>query len=83
MNANPTSPDLVEAEVNYLLNTGQRPSTYAYPPPPGVPQRSGIPDARRVQIANARNLPEPPTLDANGFERRSRRTAVTDFSDEE
>jgi len=83
MSANLASPDLVEAEVNYLLHTGQRPSNYAYPPPPGVPQRTGIPDPRRVQIANARTLPEPPSLDVHGFERRSRPTAVTDFSDEE
>ena len=70
----------VEAEVNYLLYTGQRPSTYAYVPPPGVPQRTGVPDARRVQIANARELPEPPSLDVHGFELRAHRTALEDFS---
>jgi hypothetical protein len=75
--------DVVEADVNYLLYTGQRPSAYAYPPPPGVPQRTGVPDVRRVQIANARRLAALPTLDANGFERRSHATAVTDFSDEQ
>jgi hypothetical protein len=48
-----------------------------------VPQRTGIPDARRVQITNARQLLEPPTLDVHGFERRSHPTAVTEFSDEE
>lgn len=83
MSSNLASPDLVEAQVNYLLYTGQRPTTYAYPPPPGVPQRTGIPDARRVQIANARQLPEPPTLDSHGFERRSHPTAVADFSQED
>jgi hypothetical protein len=73
-------PDLVEADVNYLLYTGQRPSSYAYPPPPGVPQRTGVPDPRRVQIRNARQLPEPPTLDRNGFELRAHRSAITEFS---
>jgi hypothetical protein len=76
------SPDVVEADVNYLLNNGQRPATYTYPPPPGVPQRSGIVDPRRVRIANARQLAEPPTLDVHGFERRAQPTAVTDFTDE-
>ena len=32
-------PEVVEADVNYLLYTGRRPSSYAYPPPPGVPPR--------------------------------------------
>jgi hypothetical protein len=76
-------PDHVEADVNYLLHDGRRPKTYAYPPPPGVPQRSGLPDVQRVQIANARQLAEPPTLDSYGFERRSQPTAVTDFGDDE
>jgi hypothetical protein len=76
-------PDVVEADLNYLLHDGRRPQTYAYPPPPGIPQRTGIPDVKRVQIANARQLPEPPTLDGWGFERKLHASAVTDFSDEE
>lgn len=83
MISNVVNPDLVEAEVNYLLYNGQRPRTYAYPPPPGVAERTGIPDPQRVQIANARLLAEPPTLDTYGFERRAQPTAVTDFTDEE
>lgn len=77
------TPDVVEADVNYLLYNGQRPSTYAYPPPPGVPQRTGIPDVRRVQIRNARLLPEPATLDSHGFALHAHRTAVTDFASED
>jgi hypothetical protein len=73
-------PERVEAEVNYLLYNGQRPATYTYPPPPGVPERTGIPDPRRVQIANARNLPA--SLDTTGFELRAHRTLVEDFSSE-
>ncbi len=34
-------PAAVEAELNYLLDTGQRPVGCAYPAPPGVPQQSG------------------------------------------
>ena len=77
------TPDLVEADVNYLRHDGRRPASYAYPPPPGVPQRTGIPDVRRVQIANARQLDKPPTLDVYGFELRSHRTEVGDFDSEE
>jgi hypothetical protein len=75
-------PDHVEAEVNYLLFNGVRPSTYAYPPPPGVPARTGEPDKRRVRIENARRLAEPPALDVQGFELRAHHTAVKDFSGE-
>lgn len=82
MSSNLASSEVVEADVNYLLYTGQRPSTYAYPPPPGVPQRSGVPDVRRVQIVNARTLAASPTLDTHGFERRSHATVMTDFADE-
>lgn len=70
--------ELVEAEVNYLLHDGRRPVTYAYPPPAGVPERTGIPDPRRVQIANARLLPEPPTLDVYGFQLGAAHTAFED-----
>ena len=71
----------VEADVNYLLYNGQRPVTYTYPPPPGIPQRSGIPDPRRVQIANARLLPQAPSLDTFGFELHEQATEV-DFASE-
>lgn len=76
-------PASVEADVNYLLYTGQRPVGYAYPPPPGVPQQSGAPLPTRVSIANARALPEPASLDRQGFELRSSPTALTDFSNEQ
>jgi hypothetical protein len=77
-----TVPERVEAEVNYLRYTGERPSSYAYPPPPGVPLRTGEPDVRRIPIENGRRLAEPPSLDVQGFELRAHRTAVTEFSDE-
>ena len=64
------TPDLVEADVNYLRYDGRRPATYAYPPPPGVPERTGLPDVRRVQIADARQLAKPPTLDVYGVTAR-------------
>jgi hypothetical protein len=74
-------PAAVEADLNYLLDTGERPVGYAYPAPPGVPQQSGASLPTRVRIANARRLPEQPSLDREGFELRSAPTAVCDFSD--
>lgn len=76
------APQYVEADVNYILSTGERPSYYAYPPPPGIPQQTGARDVRRVRIEDARRLAEPPSLDVQGFALRSHRTAVEDFGDE-
>ena len=73
----------VEADVNYLLYTGERPVGYAYPAPPGVPQQSGAPLPTRVRIANARALPEAPSLDVQGFELRRAPTELRDFSDQQ
>jgi hypothetical protein len=74
--------DHIEAELNYLHYTGDRPVSYAYPAPPGVPQQSGKPEPRRVRIENGRQHPEPLSLDQNGFELLSHRSQVTDFRDE-
>lgn len=76
------APAAVEADLNYLLYTGQRPVGYAYPAPPGVPQQSGAPLPTRVRIENARALPEPPALDRHGFELRRAPSEFGDFSDE-
>ena len=72
----------VEADLNYLQPNGARPVNYAYPAPPGVPQNSGGVDTRRVSIANARALFDPPQLDTHGFTLASHTSAFTDFSDE-
>jgi len=79
------APAAVEAELNYLVNTGKRPLAFAFEPPAGVPRYSGVPDPRRATIRNAR-LPEYAgelTLDVAGFQLVQHRSAVTDFTDEE
>lgn len=73
----------VDVDLNYLLRTGERPVNYAFTPPPGVPQRTGTLVPTPVRIFNARNEPEPPTLDRQGFEVRAHTTAVQDFADEQ
>lgn len=74
----------VEASLNYLLATGQRPVSYAYEPPAGTPQYSGVNAPQRVVIRNARPLVESHRLglDRSGFEVVAHTSAVTDFSDE-
>src|SRR5688500_14101817 len=74
-------PNPIEAELNYLKYTGQRPVNYAIEAPPGVPQRSGLDDPRRVRIFDARRDAEPPTLDRNGFQLVNHHSAVDNFYD--
>lgn len=77
------SPTVVEADLNYLRNTGKRPVNYTYDPPPGVPRNSGEVDTRRVTVRNAR-LASPPndlSLDRSGFQIVQHRSALDDAAD--
>lgn len=74
----------VEAEVNYLLPNGVKPTAYAYEPPPGVPRRTGEYRTHTVTVSNARLRPPPGglSLDRNGFELHRERAAISDFSND-
>src|SRR4051812_29061741 len=78
----PALSSFIEAELNYLRDTGVRPVNYTFQPPPGIPQRSGELDVRRVRISDARREREAPVLDRNGFQLLAHTSAVRDFSDE-
>jgi hypothetical protein len=75
-------PEFVDALVNYLKPSALRPVNYAGEPPAGLPQRGGEADPRRVRVFNARRARAAPTLDKNGFELHSHRSALIDFGDE-
>lgn len=74
----------VEAELNYLRAGEGRPVSYTFEPPPGVPWTSGVLEARRVTIRDARPLAVAGelSLDKSGFERVAHASALTDFSDD-
>ncbi|HXZ07450.1 MAG TPA: CmcJ/NvfI family oxidoreductase, partial [Paraburkholderia sp.] len=76
-------PVVVEAALNYLVPNGEKPATYAYEPPAGVPLRSGVYRTQQVSVTNARVAPPPGglSLDRNGFELHQHVSALTDFSD--
>lgn len=76
-------PAVVEAALNHLVATGEKPATYAYDPPAGVPQRSGVYRTQRLNIVNARVSPPPGglSLDRNGFELRQHASVLSDFKD--
>ena len=73
--------DQVEGVLTYLVDTGVRPVTYNYEPPPGVPQRTGVYAEHRSPVINGRRRPEHFSLDVQGFELRPHQTAVRDFYD--
>ena len=74
--------DQVEGVLTYLVDTGVRPVSYNYEPPPGVPQRSGIYAEHKMPVVNGRRWPEAAfSLDRQGFLFRHHETSVVDFYD--
>ena len=74
---------VVEAELNYLAPTAERPSYYAYEVPPGVPTSNMIPEPHRLAIRDVRPALASFTLDAHGFAVVQRTSAVRDFADKD
>lgn len=76
-----TPPLAVIGELNYLLDTGERPVSYAYSAPGVTPyERQVSPTA--VHVHNARLLKPAATLDVQGFQKVDHRSAVADLLDE-
>jgi hypothetical protein len=72
----------VETSLNYLVDTGEKPVNYAYPPPPGIPQQSGRYDQHPVPIHNGRDILDQFSLDNQGFMLRCHESTVSNFYDE-
>jgi hypothetical protein len=71
----------VEATLNYLADSSERPVLYIYDPPAGVPRMTGKSEPRSVLIRNAR-LAEESSLDKQGFQLVRHETTVRDFYDQ-
>jgi hypothetical protein len=72
----------VEAVLNYLVDTGEKPAIYLYPPPPGIPQRTGRYTTSLVIIRDGRALLPQLALDKQGFLLQRHETKVVNFYDE-
>ncbi|GAB2919902.1 CmcJ/NvfI family oxidoreductase [Paraburkholderia jirisanensis] len=74
---------MVEADLNYLVPTGERPSRYSSEPSLDVPRQAGTYSAYRMPIFDARVTPPPGglSLHRNGFELHHHSSALEDFSD--
>jgi hypothetical protein len=69
----------VDAQLNYLEDRGQRPTTYTYAPPPGVPSRTGRYAKFPVAIHDGRAIAHELSLDRQGFVLIHQDSAVPDF----
>lgn len=69
----------VEAELNYLAPTRERPRTYTYDPPPNTPQTTAVNISFKVPIRDARPFESKFKLDQHGFELVEHRSTVQDF----
>jgi hypothetical protein len=72
---------MVEASLNYIAASGDKPVYYAYEPPPGIPRQTGRFVPQPVGIRNGRALLNELSLDKQGFELVKHETSVTDFYD--
>lgn len=74
----------VMAELNYLAPGVERPASYTFEPPSGVPWSTGELAPEWVMVHDGRSLAAlgELSLDRSGFAQLSHRSALTDFSDE-
>jgi hypothetical protein len=73
----------VKADLNYLAPTTERPRTYTYDPPAGVPRTTVQNEPHAVQISDARPIIPEASLDEEGFGLVRHHSAVRDFYDDE
>jgi hypothetical protein len=73
----------VAADLVYLAPMTERPHSYTYDPPPGVPRSNTVNEAHRMTVHDARPIAAALSLDREGFELIGHRSAVRDFYDED
>ena len=73
----------VEAELNYLGRTAERPRYYAYETAAGDPPSVMPLEAHRMQIHDLRPIADELSLDIQGFALAEQRSVVRDFWDDD
>jgi hypothetical protein len=71
----------LQATLEYLLPTQEKPFHYMFPPPPDVPWQNASMERRMVSISDARAVRSGLSIDREGFELRHAPSAVRDFRD--
>jgi hypothetical protein len=72
----------VDGVINFAERTAEKPYTYTYKPPAGVPATNIRPVGHTVRIENARPLAPDLGVDVQGIQIIAQRSAVRDFWDE-
>ncbi len=73
----------VVAPLNFLKPMAEKPYSYNYPPPPGVPARTGRQETHEVKVLDARAAADRLSLDREGFVLLRHPTAATNLYDDE
>jgi hypothetical protein len=72
----------VVAPLNFTMPMAEKPYSYNYEPPPGVPVRNTREETHQVSILDARAVHDRLSLEREGFVLVRHPTAATDFYDE-
>ncbi len=72
----------VVAPLNFMEPMAEKPFSYNYEPPPGVPLRNARQETREVTVFDARAVNDKLSLDREGFVLLRHPTAATDLYDE-
>jgi hypothetical protein len=81
-NENITALPFVTADLNYLAPSHDRPRTYTFEPPAGVPKSSIVPEPHSVPVHDVRPIGEKVSLDREGFALVRQKSSVKDFYEE-
>jgi hypothetical protein len=69
----------VKADLNYLAPAQEKPRTYTFDPPEGVPRTTTVNEPHELQITDARSIVSHISLDEEGFGLIEHHSAVSDF----
>ena len=72
----------VVVPLNFMVPMAEKPYSYNYDPPSGVPARNGQMIECKVTVRDARPINDALSLDREGFVLLHHQTAVTDLYDE-
>jgi len=70
---------VIEASLNYIVPTAEKPYTYTFDPPPNVPRSNTSYAAHRVQIRDMRPAVATLSLEEEGFTLRDAPSSMRDF----
>src|SRR5258708_4130133 len=73
----------VVAPINFTQPMAEKPYSYNYEPPPGVPPRNTSEETHQVKVLDGRAVADRLSLDREGFVLLQRPTAATNLYDDE